>query len=277
MKTKRDFIYISLLQVVLLLCLFVVLTLVITVTQGLICGTVNSPLLNFCRTISVDSIIVIAVYLVSGKNSKFLVSPFKKIDVTICLWIVPLGILFFFFMIGMIMLVLLFMEPYIGKVPHSIYSIHTYTFISSVCVTPLFEEWLFRGIILNSFLKRYSFFRAMCLSVLLFALLHGGLQVLTAAFLGILAGYLYYSTRSIWPGIILHGTNNFCAYLWLYMTDKIQSNIPSNVDSSTGETFFIIGGLWIVVAVVFLLILYHFLPILKSKYNSSIHCEQYLH
>lgn len=181
----------------------------------------------------------------------------------------PVGVLFFFFMWGALLIFMFFLEPDI-EVPTSVYSVHIYTFISIVCVTPLFEEWLFRGIILNSFLQRYSFFKAIFLSAILFALLHGGLQILTAAFLGILTGYIYYATKSIWPGIVLHGINNFCAFIGLYLVNAINSNISSDIFESAEKEFFVIVALWVVIAIVFLSILCHFLSLLKSKYNCGI-------
>lgn len=90
------------------------------------------------------------------------------------------------------------------------------------------------------------------------------LQILTAAFLGILTGYIYYVTKSIWPGIILHGISNFCALLGFYLVKDINPNIPSDMPQSTEKILFIIGVLWVVIAIVFLSILYHVFLLLRS-------------
>lgn len=265
MRKEQSLIYPSLTQAVFLLVLFVLSTLVITVIQGVLLGEGNvTPLLKLCRTLGAMSIVI--VYLISKRSVINLTFPFKKVDTKICLWMFPIGVLFFFFMWGALLIFMFFLKPDL-EVSTSVYSVHIYTFISIVCVTPLFEEWLFRGIILNSFLQRYSLVKAIFLSAILFALLHGGLQILTAAFWGILTGYIYFVTKSIWPGFVLHGTNNFCAFVGLYW---VNPNISSDIFQSAEKVFFVIVVLWIVLAIVFLSILCHFLSLLKSKYNFGI-------
>lgn len=80
------------------------------------------------------------------------------------------------------------------------------TSILLVCIiAPLFEELLFRGIILNSFLNHYSPQGAIFLSSLLFALYHLNIYQMPAAFLiGYFSGWLYFKTQSLWPSILSH-------------------------------------------------------------------------
>ena len=75
---------------------------------------------------------------------------------------------------------------------------------------PLIEEICFRGIVLDGLLKtRCRPWLAILFSSLLFALLHGlGANFVTALLFGILAGWLYWRTGSIIPGLIIHVTNN---------------------------------------------------------------------
>jgi membrane protease YdiL (CAAX protease family) len=85
-----------------------------------------------------------------------------------------------------------------------------------VCVlAPVLEEMLFRGIILRSFLKRYPRGVAIAHSAGLFGLAHWNLyQFVGAMGLGLLAGWLYERTRSLWPCIALHaGYNTACVLL----------------------------------------------------------------
>lgn len=268
MKKEQGLNYPSLTQAIFLLVLFFLSTLVITVIHGALSAEANvTPLFKLCRKLGAISFVV--VYLISKRSVSILTFPFKKVDTKICLWMFPIGVLFFFFMYGALLIFMFFLKPDF-EVSTSVHSVHIYTFISIVCVTPLFEELLFRGIILNGFLQRYSFFKAMPLSVILFALLHAELQILTAAFLGILTGYIYYVTKSIWLGIILHGTSNFCAFLWLYLVNNINPNISSDIFQSTENLFFVIGVVWVVIAIVFLSVLRYFLSLLKSKYNFGI-------
>lgn len=85
--------------------------------------------------------------------------------------------------------------------------------IVMVCLlAPVLEEMLFRGIILRSFLQRYSRGVAIVHSAGLFGLAHWNLyQFVGAMSLGLLAGWLYERTRSLWPCIALHAGYNTCA------------------------------------------------------------------
>jgi uncharacterized protein len=74
---------------------------------------------------------------------------------------------------------------------------------------PLLEEMLFRGIILRSFLRQYSKTASILGSAALFAIAHLNVyQLVTAFAVGIVAGWLYERTRSLWPCILLHASYN---------------------------------------------------------------------
>jgi len=78
------------------------------------------------------------------------------------------------------------------------------------CVAaPLLEEMLFRGVMLRSFLAQYSRKQAILWSSLIFGLAHlNAYQFVTAFVLGLVLGWLYERTHSLWPSIILHAAFN---------------------------------------------------------------------
>ena len=83
--------------------------------------------------------------------------------------------------------------------------------ILNACIfAPIGEEIGFRGILLGGLLKtRCRTWIAILISALVFASFHGfGANFVTAMLFGILAGWLYWRTGSIIPGIIIHITNN---------------------------------------------------------------------
>ena len=83
--------------------------------------------------------------------------------------------------------------------------------ILNACIfAPIGEEICFRGIILGGLLKtRCRPWIAILVSAIIFASFHGfGANFVTAMLFGILAGWLYWRTGSIIPGIIIHVTNN---------------------------------------------------------------------
>ena len=72
-------------------------------------------------------------------------------------------------------------------------------------IGPIIEEILFRGIILNGLLKKYSPAKAILFSSLLFSLIHGNLpQMFNALFFGILLGLIYIKTKSLYAVIFTH-------------------------------------------------------------------------
>ena len=75
---------------------------------------------------------------------------------------------------------------------------------------PIVEEIGFRGLVLDGLLKtRCRPWVAILISAVAFGLLHGfWANFVTATLFGILAGWLYWRTGSIIPGIIIHITNN---------------------------------------------------------------------
>lgn len=87
-------------------------------------------------------------------------------------------------------------------------------FAMVVVAAPILEEILFRGIILDGYLKRYKPWHGILISAFLFALIHGNLAQGVGAFmLGILFGWIYWKTNSIIPCIILHFINNLIAFI----------------------------------------------------------------
>lgn len=76
-------------------------------------------------------------------------------------------------------------------------------------LAPVLEEMLFRGVILRGFLALYPRWQAILGSAILFGVAHLNLyQFFVALAIGSLAGWLYERSRSLLPGIALHGAYN---------------------------------------------------------------------
>lgn len=86
-----------------------------------------------------------------------------------------------------------------------------------VCVGPVVEELLFRGALLSALLRRWNATTAIAVSSLVFALVHlPGLDYQWYALpnlllLAVLLAVLRLYSKSIWPGVLAHGTNNLVA------------------------------------------------------------------
>ena len=84
------------------------------------------------------------------------------------------------------------------------------SFLSLVVMAPLLEEWLCRGVILKGLLNRgYSPAVAIVWSASMFGVMHmNPYQAIPAFLVGLLLGWIYWRTRSLWTVIFIHAVNN---------------------------------------------------------------------
>lgn len=95
--------------------------------------------------------------------------------------------------------------------------------LQSFIYAPLIEELMYRGIILNGLIKKYPEKIALFLTSLLFGIMHFNLyQTINAFLVGLMIGYLYIKTKSLYLCIVIHFFNNFIA---LYLPSFIYDNI----------------------------------------------------
>jgi membrane protease YdiL (CAAX protease family) len=80
-----------------------------------------------------------------------------------------------------------------------------------VLVGPFVEELFFRGLLLPAWASRWNPTRALILSSLLFAVLHG--EIVGAFIFGIVAGLAFLGTRGLWLPLIIHIVQN--GLVWL--------------------------------------------------------------
>lgn len=100
------------------------------------------------------------------------------------------------------------------------------TFISLVVIPPLIEEFIVRGFLFTSLLKRLKFIPAVLITSVVFASAHlqvgSGAPLLWVAaidtfILSLVLCYMRYKTGSLWPGIFLHALKNLVAFLTLFI------------------------------------------------------------
>ena len=87
--------------------------------------------------------------------------------------------------------------------------------IPLVVLAPFVEELLFRGLLYRSLRGRVGVVAAVILSALVFAVLHVVIPPLFV--MGIVLAILAERTGSLWPGIVLHATNNGLVVLALWL------------------------------------------------------------
>lgn len=117
-----------------------------------------------------------------------------------------------------------------------------FAFILMVIAAPIFEELIFRGIILDGLLRKYSPIKSILISSLLFGLVHlNPWQFVTGFIIGIFSGWVYYRTKSLSLSIIIHASANLSAYLLRYVIDVESSKDKSLLQMYGGLTNLILA------------------------------------
>lgn len=103
---------------------------------------------------------------------------------------------------------------------------YIFIFISTCIIASIFEEILYRGVLLNGLLKKYNYKKAIIYSALIFGIAHMNLpQGVNAFFLGVIIGLAYYYTRSIYLCMAMHFVNNFLVNFVVYPESKLWTVI----------------------------------------------------
>lgn len=89
--------------------------------------------------------------------------------------------------------------------------------VSAVVLAPILEEMLFRGVVQGSVTKRFGPVVGIIVSALVFGIVHiNPIQVVGAFSIGLVLGYIYHRTKTLWSVIILHFLNNaFSYFMWM--------------------------------------------------------------
>jgi hypothetical protein len=87
--------------------------------------------------------------------------------------------------------------------------------IDTAFIGPIVEEIIFRGLILGTLL---TLIRRPWIAILISALVFGAIHMTTSQLIfgglyGLLLGWLFWRTGSIWPGVVIHVANNASAML----------------------------------------------------------------
>lgn len=76
--------------------------------------------------------------------------------------------------------------------------------VSGALFTPIGEELVFRGVVANA-LNKYGAFAGIFISAAIFGIAHGPSVILVLAFMvGVLTGWLFRKTESLWPCLVVH-------------------------------------------------------------------------
>jgi uncharacterized protein len=153
----------------------------------------------------------------------------------------PLYLVLFLITLALIMPIdflssLIPMPEYFREMFREVIRNDVFSILAVVVAAPLLEELLFRGVILDGFLKIYTPKSAIVLSAILFGLAHmNPWQFIGAFILGILIGWVYWKTDSLWPCIFIHLVNNGVASI---LTFWIGIEVENTDDLFADDTIY---------------------------------------
>lgn len=102
-----------------------------------------------------------------------------------------------------------------------------YGYFTLAVLAPWAEEVVFRGAILRKLLEIFSHqmhWVAIVISAIIFGAVHMNMaQGMNAFVLGLLLGWMFYRTGSIFPGIVLHWANNTIAYILVRLRPDLSN------------------------------------------------------
>lgn len=146
--------------------------------------------------------------------------------------------------------------------------------VSAVIIAPIFEEFIFRGAIMNA-LKPYGSGIAVFFSAFWFAVFHGNFQQFFYAFaMGIFLGYISYATKSIFCSTIMHAMFNSISIIMVIFetTEALKKKIAnptavlSNQEHLTVTMYAIFTVIILITAFIgFIMIIYKFIKIKKHR------------
>ncbi len=127
-------------------------------------------------------------------------------------------------------------------------------FFTTVIIAPVAEEFLFRGIILNRWIKKWGLTKALIASSILFGCLH--INPIGLSMFALVMGILYLKSQTLWVPIFCHSLNNLFIFSLQLLTNVSRSSPKYDYNSSG-----VIGGTIIsaIITIVALAVLLNFI------------------
>lgn len=180
-------------------------------------------------------VIIVLIYKI-GKKSLTSFIPLNKIAVLKVILCIPLSIGLAIFLNGIIgLLSRVFTLPgYESALQITSFNSESYIIqiIAIVIIAPLFEEFVFRGIIFTELKKGFAIKNAIIIQAIFFGIYHLNItQGIYAFVLGCVMGMVVYWTNSIWASITMHFSINLLGTIGglLEQSSDVSGNIINDI------------------------------------------------
>jgi membrane protease YdiL (CAAX protease family) len=202
--------------------------------------TTNEYAYLFGWLMQVAFVVLVVNYL--GKNSNYV--PVSSPRQPLLLWLLLVPFIFSVDLATHPLMMWIPMPDIIEQKYAELYQSNLSTFLLLVIILPVYQEWLYRGIILKGLLRHYSPFKAILWSAVIFGVIHlNPWQGVIAFCLALAIGWVYWQTKSLWLCIFMHTANSAMSFL-------IEFVIPKGATS----TIFA-GGYYIYVVALFVCVI----------------------
>ena len=115
------------------------------------------------------------------------------------------------------------------------------------------EEMTFRGVLQQSLTRKMNPHIAIILSAAIFSFIHFQFYgFLPRMFLGMLLGYMFYISRSLWPNILMHFVNNGTVVVLYYLNNKGIINV--DMENFFGESLSVLLVLACAVNIIWIIV-----------------------
>jgi len=142
-------------------------------------------------------------------------------------------------------------------------------FLSVVIIAPIYEEVIFRRLILRGYLKHYSPVAAILLSAFIFGAIHMNMWQFVYGFLaGLIFGYIYYRTGSLVLCIFAHALNNGIDKIAMVLNIQVEGYTVASQTVSHQPVWFTAIGVFMLVVGIF-----YFNRATCRNFNNSIESD----
>jgi membrane protease YdiL (CAAX protease family) len=250
MSSKKSSFYPNIQQGIGILLVFIFLSIIFGAFAALI---------NISDNTQLDGISLLLSYGLAAGGTVLIIVRMKKVqhpDIETIHNYSP-GLRTIFFTIILTLAVIVAVEPIANLIPipdsykslfEELFKPTIPAFLTAVIVAPVLEELIFRGLILEGFLRNYSPTKAIIIASLLFGIAHLNIwQFIGAFLLGLFIGWVYWKTRSIGLAIGIHIVNNLTSYMAMYLTPKSVSEVTIKDFFPYIQTYYIVVGISILI------------------------------